>query len=184
MAAPAEYLLPHHHGPWTLDDVLSLPEDNSQRIELVDGALIVSPMGTARHQRLVGRAFAALDSAAPAEYEATVELNVGLSGGRLLIPDFTVVRRTGFDGLLFPVRDVLLLGEVISPSTRANDLVLKRELYAEAGVRYYLIVDPKPEVTLSCLLELVDGEYQEIARSEGGTLVLDRPFPVTIPLHV
>jgi hypothetical protein len=108
MAAPAEFLLPNHHGPWTLSDVLALPEDHSQRVELVDGTLIVSPFGDFRHQTLVGDCFSALRAGALAECQATIELNLGLSGGRLLIPDFTVVGLTDFEGVLFPVEHVVL----------------------------------------------------------------------------
>lgn len=36
-----------------------------------------------------------------------------------------------------------LVAEVLSPSTRQNDLTYKRELYAREGVYTYLIVDPK-----------------------------------------
>ena len=95
MAAPAEarpdVLLPAHEGPWTLDDVLSLPEDNSQRIELVDGMLYVSPLGNALHQRLVFNASYSLRSECPKEFETTIELNVQFDGDRLFIPDFTVL---------------------------------------------------------------------------------------------
>jgi hypothetical protein len=93
---------------------LGLPEDHSQRVELVDGSLVVSPMG-----------------------------------------------------------------EVISPSTRVNDLVLKRRLYAEAGVPFYLVVDPNGT---TYLLEPQGAEYVEIARESDGAMTLDRPFPVTIGL--
>ncbi|MET9627669.1 Uma2 family endonuclease [Lentzea sp. NPDC006480] len=184
MAAPAEakpdFLLPNHEGPWTLEDVLQLPEDNSQRIELVDGMLYVSPLGSYRHQLLVGKMFAALDSACPSEFAATVELNVELTTGRLLIPDFTVIEPCDAD-ITFPVSNVLLAGEVLSKSTRLKDLVVKRQVYAEAGVSYYLIIDPVKDVPEATLLELGDeGEYIEIARSEDGVLTLKRPFPVTI----
>lgn len=184
MAAPAEakidFLLPNHEGPWTLDDVLTLPEDHSQRVELVDGMLLVSPLGSYRHQQLVGKVFAALDRVCPAEYEATVELNVALSTGRLLIPDFTVVEPCDAD-ITFPVSNLLLAGEVLSKSTRVNDLVLKRQVYAEAEVPYYLIIDPVKKVAEATLLELdQEGKYVEIARSENGVLTIERPFPVTI----
>jgi Uma2 family endonuclease len=179
--AESEYLLPAHDGPWTLDDVLALPEDNSQRVELVDGMLLVSPLGSVRHQRIVGRAFAALDHACPAGFEATVEMNVQLSTGRLLIPDFTVIR-PGATGIKVPVEDLVLAGEVFSPSTRINDLVLKRALYADAGVPYYLMIDPKARLAEATLLELHAGEYVAIATSEGDELRFERPFPATIPL--
>ena len=187
MAAPVEsepeYLLPAHKGPWTLDDVLALPEDHSQRIELVDGALIVSPLGTVRHQRLIGRVMVALSLACPAEFEATVEMNVRLSGSRMLIPDLTVMR-PGAGGLMLPAEDLLLAGEILSPSTRVNDLVVKRQLYAEAGVPYYLMVDPEEPVVAVTLLELQGTEYVEIATSRDGVLTIERPFPVTIALSV
>lgn len=86
---------------------------------------------------------------------------------------------TDFEGVLFRVEHVVLVGEVISPSTRVNDLVLKRRLYAEAGVPFYLVVDPNGT---TYLLEPQGAEYVEIARESDGAMTLDRPFPVTIGL--
>ncbi|MEU0885059.1 Uma2 family endonuclease [Lentzea sp. NPDC005914] len=184
MAAPAEaaaaaYLLPRHVGPWSLDDVLSLPEDNSQRVELVDGMLLVSPLGSFRHQELVFDSAAALRAACPDYFQTTIELNVLLASGRLVIPDFTVVNPREV-GVMYPVSDVVLVGEVLSPATRLNDLGLKRELYAQAGVKYYMMVDPEPKVAEAILLELQGTEYVEIAKSVNGVLEIERPFPVTI----
>jgi Uma2 family endonuclease len=187
MALPAQtepdFLLPNHRGPWTLEDVLALPEDPSQRVELVDGALIVSPMGTFRHQNLLFDIAFALRVAAPPELQATVEVNVGLSDRRLLIPDFSVLRRTGFDGLIVPVEDVVLVGEVVSRSSRVHDKVFKRTLYAEAGVPFYLLIDPSGRTVDATLYKLVDGEYQENARSLNGKLTVDKPFPVELDLQ-
>jgi Uma2 family endonuclease len=166
-------------GPWSLDDVLSLPEDNSQRIELVDGMLLVSPLGSYRHQSMVFDVAAGLRAACPDYLQTTIELNVLLASGRLVIPDFTVVTPREV-GVMFPVSDVVLVGEVFSPSTRLNDQGLKRELYAEAGVKYYMMVDPEPEVAEATLLELQGKEYVEIAQSVNGVLEIERPFPVTI----
>jgi Uma2 family endonuclease len=180
VALPADYLLPRHSGTWTLDDVLALPEDQSQRVELIDGSLIVSPLGTSYHQALIGDVYAALRSACPPGHKATVELNVGLPRGVLLIPDFTVTKRPDFKGLVCPAEDLLLVGEVASPSTRFKDYGVKRQRYAEAGVPFYLVVDPLEAEVTAVLYELESGEYVEAARSEGGVLKVDRPFPVTI----
>lgn len=179
--APAAYLLPRHVGPWSLDDVLSLPEDNSQRVELVDGMLLVSPMGSFRHQELVFDTAAGLRAACPDYLKTTIELNVLLANGRLLIPDFTVVNPREV-GVMYPVSDVVLVGEVLSPTTRLNDLGLKRELYAQAGVKYYLMVDPEPQVAEATLLELQGRKYVEIAQSVNGVLEIERPFPARIEL--
>ena len=82
-----------------------------------------------------------------------------------------------------PVEDVLLIGEVISRSTKLKDLVVKRQVYAEAGVPYYLIIDPAKDVPVATLFELAEGgKYVEIARSDNGVLTFERPFPVTIEL--
>ncbi|TDP97139.1 Uma2 family endonuclease [Labedaea rhizosphaerae] len=188
MAAPIEhepeYLLPLHRGPWTLDDVLALPDDSEtgQRVELVGGGLLVSPIGNFRHQRLIGDAYSALRNAAPRHLEATVELNVQMPHGQLLIPDFTVVRRRDFDGVLFPVEDVVLVGEVISPTGRTQDKVLKRDLYAKAGVPFYLLVDPETKPVCLTLLALDGDEYAEAAVSRDGVLAVTEPFPVRLDL--
>lgn len=39
-----------HRGPWAEADYFGLPEQEAQRIELVDGELLVSPHGDGRHQ--------------------------------------------------------------------------------------------------------------------------------------
>ena len=120
-----------------------------------------------------------LRAACPDHLKTTIELNVLLSSGRLVIPDFTVVRPREA-GVMFPVSDVVLVGEVFSPSTRLNDEGLKRGLYARAGIPYYLMVDPSQQVVEAVLLELQGEEYVEIATSEDGVLEAYRPFPVTI----
>ncbi|CCH34076.1 Uma2 family endonuclease [Actinosynnema sp. NPDC047251] len=182
MAVTAEYLLPKHDGDWTVEDVLALPDDPSQRVELVDGSLLVSPLGTNYHQTLIGDAYFALRTACPPGFKATVELNIGLPGDTLLIPDFTVTTRPGFKGLVSPVEDLVLVGEVVSPSTRFKDYGIKRQRYAEGGVPFYLVVDPKGDQAVAMLFELEGGEYVEVARSEAGVLRFERPFPVTIEL--
>lgn len=177
-------LLAHHQGAWTLDDVLGLPEtsESGQLVELVDGCLLVRPFGGFRHQILVGRVFEQLAAALPGRLTATVELNLRLSQGQLLIPDFTVVRRRDFDGVVFPVEDVVLVGEVISPTGKAQDKVLKRDLYAKARVPFYLLVDPEPTPVAMTLLALDGDEYREAAVSEHGVLTVTEPFFVRLDL--
>ncbi|MEV1114614.1 Uma2 family endonuclease [Actinosynnema sp. NPDC049800] len=192
MALPADYgstladyeyshPLLAHDGPWTLNEVMALPEDSSQRVELVDGSLIMSPIGNLRHQRLLFRIATAFDAACPPGLEALPGLNLEISGTRMLIPDFTV-NVAGEEGLLLPAAHLVVAGEVLSPSNRVNDLVLKRKLYADAGIPFYLVVDPEGGDVTATMFELRAGEYVEAARSEGGVLKLERPFPVTIEL--
>ncbi|MCP2166345.1 Uma2 family endonuclease [Goodfellowiella coeruleoviolacea] len=189
MAAPLEsesagYLLPRHEGAWTIQDVLALPEDRTQRVELVDGALVVSPRGALLHQVLAFELGATLKAACPAGLRATAEIDVEMPAGNWLIPDFTVIRDVGFPAGLFPAEHVVLAGEVVSPSSRRRDRTLKRQLYAEARIPFYLVVDLGEEPVSAVLLELDGDGYREVVRSEAGKLLLDRPFPVTLELTV
>ncbi|MFE9749132.1 Uma2 family endonuclease [Saccharothrix saharensis] len=181
--ADYEYFHPllAHDGPWTLDEVMALPEDSTQRVELVDGSLLMSPIGNVRHQRLLFRIATALQAACPPGLEALPGLNLEISSSRMLIPDFTV-NVAGEEGLLLPASELVLAGEVLSPSNRVNDLVLKRKLYADAGIPFYLVVDPEGDEVTATMFELDAGEYVESARSADGVLKLERPFPVTIEL--
>ncbi len=170
-----------HAGPWTLDEWLALPE-GPPYAELVDGLLVMSPVSAYRHQRLMVRLWRQLDAAAPGEYEVMPDSNVALGGDRALIPDFCVIDRPGFDGVILSARHVVLVGEIASPSTRVYDRTTKRALYAEAGVPYLLMVDPSCQPLSAVCYELLDGDYLEHAHSEDGLLRLDRPFPVRLDL--
>jgi Uma2 family endonuclease len=53
--------------------------------------------------------------------------------------------------------------EVVSESTRHQDLATKREEYAQAGIREYWLVDPEREMIIVLALEgnsyVVHGEF-------------------------
>lgn len=181
MAVPAD-TFPQHPREWTLDEVLALPEDQGQRVELVDGAVVVSPAPGLAHQRVLQRLQIALLDAVPAECESLPGINVVLSSRRLLIPDLAVTTVPGLDAVYCDGADLLLAVEVISPSSRAYDGALKRQLYAEARVPFFLLVDPAAAPVAATCFELVGGTYREVGRAEEGVLSLTRPFAVTVRL--
>lgn len=184
MVAPADvdYLVPKHDGVWTVEDVLALPEDGTHRIELVDGTLLVSPAPSYRHQRVLHRMLVELDTAVPSGMELLPGVNIRVNDRQLLIPDFVVTTAPGLDALYGEVHDVLLACEIESPSSRIHDRVLKRHLYAEAGVPYYLLVDCADRPAAATLHELRHGEYSPIAESKRGRLELERPFAAKVSL--
>jgi Uma2 family endonuclease len=181
-AMPADGFLPMHPDKWTVHDLLALPEDQGNRIELVDGMVVVSPAPTSKHQRVLARILAALMAATPSEYETLPGVNVVFNNERLFIPDLVVLNRPGLDLVYYKGRDVLLALEVHSPSTRAFDLALKRQLYGEAGVPFLMFVDPSGDIPAARLLELDGDGYREVTSSVTGVLTIDRPFPLRLDL--
>ena len=165
---------------WTIDDLEQLPDDG-QRYELLDGVLLVSPAPVVKHQAVVMGVAKVLDAVCPPEFVV------------LFAPvDWQPDRRTSFqpDVLVTANRNLAvknlteplaLAVEVLSPSTRSQDLLGKRLKYESAGVASYWVVDP--EVPSLLAWELVDGRYQVAGEAHGDQEVsLKRPFPVTLSI--
>jgi Uma2 family endonuclease len=129
---------------WTPEMVFALPDDG-RRYEIVDGALVVTPSPGFEHQEALGRLYVALRLYAAREPDVIVVSSpADLRGPRTMVqPDLYAVRRdlarTPFP---WPLGQVLLAVEVLSPSNRRHDLVTKQRLYQEAGIPLYWIVDP------------------------------------------
>lgn len=165
----------------TYQDLLGFPEPATDglRREIIDGELFVTPAPTIRHQRAV--------------VTITVELalHVRVHGGEVLAAPTDVFFAD--DSVVEP--DVLYLGpdnlhkvetafirsapdivvEVFSPSTRALELVRKRELYERHGVPEYWYVDL--DVERIEVYRLHDGAY-------GQPTLLTRTDTLTSPLLV
>ncbi len=161
--------------PWTVADLADLPDDGL-RYELVDGTLLVSPAPSKLHQRCAARLHLVLTSACPPDLEAFfAPTDYQPTSTRCLQPDLLVLRRDD-PGDAAVTTPLALAVEVLSPSSRSIDHVLKRELYQQAGVQAYWVVDPaEPSVTAWWL---DDGRY-------GDPLVVrgDEPFAVERPFR-
>jgi len=74
---------------------------------------------------------------------------------------------------------MILAVEVLSPSTRRKDTILKRSKYEDEGIASYWIIDPEaPSITA---LELIDGRYVMVGQAaDESSLTVEKPFPVTI----
>lgn len=168
--------------PWgqalSSDDLAHLPDDG-HRYELLEGTLLVTPAPNSPHQSCVLNLGALLNAAAPPNLKTVIapfDWRVGPS--TTFQPDILVACRVDV-GVPRLERPPLLAIEVLSRSTRSIDLVLKRDAYATAGVRWYWIVDPdRPSVTV---LRLEGDRFVEVAVAKGGeALAIEEPFPVTV----
>ncbi|WP_372669002.1 Uma2 family endonuclease [Amycolatopsis kentuckyensis] len=177
------FLLPPRPDGWTAEEVLALPEEQTllQRVELVDGMLLVGPWPGLEHQRLLGKLQAACAPASPDGTEVLPRVNVRLAARRLLTPDLVIVDCPAVDTVAYAASDVLLAAEIVSPSTKVQDRILKRALYAEALIPYYLLVEPREPVSAT-LFALEGGEYEPVTKSDNGELHLTRPFEATLRL--
>lgn len=174
----AHTVMPRESRDWTVDDLDALPDDGLQ-YELLDGTLLVSPVPVPLHQRVVARLHLLLEAACVPEYEVFfAPLDWRPDTRTSLQPDLLVVRRDSI-GARNITEPLELAVEVLSPSSRRKDLVLKYSKYADAGVRSYWAVDPQtPSITA---WDLVDGGYRQVAEANGATAVtIARPFPVTV----
>ena len=138
MAAPIYY---------TADMVRALPEDGN-RYEVVHGELLVTPAPRATHQVLVLRLGAALLTYLEENPVGIALLSpADISWGRadvLVQPDVFVVPLEEARTLDWNrMRRVLLVAEVVSPSSARADRFVKRRRYQETGVPVYWIVDPE-----------------------------------------
>lgn len=125
------------------EEFLALPESHD-RIELIDGEIILGPSPTPVHQMIVARLCRFVGEwvdANPPAFLGLSPLDVRIAPGRIVQPDLFVL----LGGLPSPEGPVdavpELVVEVLSRD-RGYDRVTKRVLYAQAGVREYWIVDP------------------------------------------
>ena len=163
---------------WTVDDLDCLPQDGLQ-YELAEGVLLVTPSPVVRHQRCSKRMLTVLSDACPEHLEVfAAPLDFRPNATTSLQPDLLVVRREEAQGETL-IGTPLLVVEILSPSTRAKDLVLKRALYASAGVPSYWVVDPVEKTLL--VLKLRAGGYVEAGRAVGDEeLLVSEPMPCRI----
>lgn len=116
----------------------------SERWELVDGEVLVTPAPHWMHQRVVVRLTVLLDAYVRAHALGEVfasPLDVELEPGLVLQPDVLVVPAGELRRRSDIVRHLLLAVETVSPSSARHDRVTKRPRYQRNRVPEYWIVD-------------------------------------------
>jgi len=164
--------------PMPLEEFLALPEGT--RAEYSDGVAIMSPPARMGHNSIGFRLAMTLHSSLP-DLHVGYEMGVELGSTRLRQPDIAVVDAD--DDSIYTQQTPHLVVEVLSPSTRGEDLVRKSHEYAEAGIGQYWVIDREARrITIygrngtgwDVLLELTDAEPAgEVQVVEHGTVALD-----------
>jgi Uma2 family endonuclease len=164
--------------PFTRDELDAMPNDGN-RHELLDGQLLVTRSPRFIHQSVVAGLYLLLHRECPPELQVLfAPFDVVLANDTVLIPDLLVAERSSFTERDLPGAPLLAV-EVLSPSTKSFDRVLKRERYQRAGCPSYWIVDPDQPSLLA--LELAGGEYRPVTHVSGDdSWTALRPFQVTL----
>lgn len=136
----------HFERKYTVADYYALPED--RRAELIDGVIYDMAAPSTIHQLILGDLYAKFRGCAE-EHDMPCDVYLSPCDVRLDRDDYTMVQPDLLvvcaedDGYYEQVEGAPDLAvEILSPSTRQKDMVLKLYKYQNAGVREYWIVDP------------------------------------------
>jgi Uma2 family endonuclease len=130
---------------WLPADLAQFSEGDGCKYECIDGELLVTPAPRFDHQLLVTRMAVAI-----ANYLAHESVGIVLTspadiswGADVLVqPDVFVIPRDEAQSRDWSrIRSLLLVVEVLSPTTARADRFAKRRRYQDAGVPVYWIVD-------------------------------------------
>ena len=159
-------------GQWTETDYWPLAEHN-RIIELSEGELILPPMPTTEHQRIVLKITMLLYTYVTAHNAGEIGLSplpVRLWEGKVREPDVMVMLRKHAERIsnqYWECPDLVV--EVLSPGTAKTDRSEKVVEYAAAGIPEYWMVHPDPQVI-------------EVYRLEGEAYVLDGVYRGATPI--
>jgi Uma2 family endonuclease len=189
MNEPAYPLIPSDQGDlwpapgrWTFEDYLRLPDDG-QRYEVLRGELYVTPAPAYDHQFSVSRLNLflggfALERDLGVVLVAPFDIRLPRRLAEPVEPDLVFFRkgnepRSG-DKLFTGVPDLVI--EVMSPKSRRVDQGTKMEIYQEAGIPEYWLVDPLSR-TIVVYRKGEKGVYKEWARAGEGKTVPSAELP-------
>ncbi|WP_405068606.1 Uma2 family endonuclease [Kribbella sp. NBC_01510] len=152
---------------------------DGRRYEVVDGSLLVTGAQPPVHHAAVVALMIQLKHACPPNLLVSVgSLDFRPTRSISLRPDLLVCHRPDAGRNLLQAPPLLTV-EVLSPSTRTTDIVLKRTLYERHEVPSYWLLDPTHhELTV---LQLTDTGYicQAVVQAEQ-TFHATQPFPIAL----
>ncbi|MEU7292394.1 Uma2 family endonuclease [Streptomyces exfoliatus] len=144
-SAPA-WPVPPREG-WTVDDLNTLP-GLPPHTELIDGSLVFLSPQRRFHNIMIRLLTNGLVSAVPSTHKVYNEMTVVIDRSNGPEPDVLIVRSEAVKGLRqtsYPVADVLLAVEVVSPDSESRDHDTKPHKYAAAGIEHFWLVEMEGE---------------------------------------
>lgn len=142
---------------YTEDDYYNTPED--VRCELIDGQLIYAQAAPSRiHQTILGelhfliKEYIKSKNGSCKVYPAPFAVKLRNDKDNIVEPDISVICDPNklTDRGCAGAPDWII--EIVSPSNSSHDYVKKLNLYLDAGVREYWIVDPTTDIILVYIL--------------------------------
>lgn len=176
----------------TIKEYAELGETEHGYTELIEGRLIMSPSPAPDHNIASLELAILLRPCLPGDFETVQDMDVDLEfvpadePGSCRRPDLIVVnkearKRIRAEGGLVRASDVLLVVEIVSPSSKRIDHVHKRQDYADAGIPNYWIVDIDDPISLTACRLTEEFGYQD-DQNATGVFTAELPFPVEINL--
>jgi Uma2 family endonuclease len=171
-------VMPRGPGEWTVHDLDALPDDGLQ-YELLDGMLLVTPAPLPLHQLVLKRLYDVLNNACPEDLAVLfAPLDWRPDHRTSLQPDLLVLRKQDWSDRALTT-SLLLAVEVLSPSTKRKDRLLKASAYADGGIPNYWLIDP--DHASIHLLTLSRGGYLPAGSAVGDqALRIEQPFELTL----
>jgi len=171
--------IPKGHIRLGIDEYMELPNDG-KRYQIIDGVLDVTPAPNTKHQgaskKLEWSLITALEKTGLG-YVFDAPIDVVLDPHNIVQPDLIFVRKERAD--IITVANIQgapdLVIEILSPSTRRTDVLIKSELYARFGVPLYWIVDPDLERIET--YRLVDKAYEQMQVATAPSILEPVGFP-------
>ena len=167
---------------YTADMVRALPDDG-KRYETVHGELLVTPAPRAWHQEVLQRMNRRLDDFLAESAVGHLFLSpaaISWSHDTLVQPDLFVVDLEEARTMEWTeMQTLLLVIEVLSPTTARYDRFTKRRLYQEVHIPAYWIVDPD---TRSVEVWTPHDELPQVDRERAVWHPPDAAEPLTVDL--
>jgi Uma2 family endonuclease len=168
----------------SFEEYLAYDDGTDKLYELFNGELIEVPPESGKNVQIANRLFLMFALLLGTDRVRGHGLELEVNGEpRNRYPDLTILREEHIEQLAqrntvrLSMSPPLLVVEVVSPGElqRNRDYVAKRGQYQDCGIPEYWIIDPDLQTIL--ILELSEGNYQEVGSFSGASKLLSPQFP-------